>query len=400
VVVVVVVLVACVVAGVVRLETKRAPALTERVLLADSVRFPGAAPVLAWPSEGEAAVSVSGIGVMGSRGGSTPIPIASLAKVMTALLVLHNHPIAPGQAGFHVTITAADVADEQARESQGQSTVAVAAGEVLSEYQLLEALLVPSANNVATILADHDAGTQAAFLRKMNAEAKALHMAHTDYTDPSGFDASTVSTASDQLRLARVAMRIPVFVRIVALPAVTLPVAGRLANYDGLAGKRGFIGIKTGSDTASGGCFAFAARRVVDGHPVIVLGVVLGQARGQTASNVLIAAGLAAGVKLAASVTAALRVATVVPVGRTVVDFANAQGRRVVASTAKPLHQLGWGGLKLRLRVTVAPPVRDLDRGQQVATVVLGGHLRASSPVHAEKSMPHLSLTWRAEHLF
>ena len=92
----------------------------------------------------------------------------------------------------------------------------------------------------------------------MNAEARALGMRHTIYTDPSGFDPGTVSTAADQLRVFRQAMRFPVFRQIVSMASVTLPVAGTLANFNPLIAD-GYAG-KTGSDSAAGGCLAFFTR--------------------------------------------------------------------------------------------------------------------------------------------
>jgi D-alanyl-D-alanine carboxypeptidase (penicillin-binding protein 5/6) len=115
----------------------------------------------------------------------------------------------------------------------------------------------------------------------MNAAARLLGMSHTRYTDPSGYDDATVSTAADQVRLVDRAMRLPVFASIVATPSATLPVAGTVYNTDTLLGHNGFIGVKTGSDDAAGGCFAFRAIRWIDGaprgHPTTITGVVLGQ---------------------------------------------------------------------------------------------------------------------------
>jgi D-alanyl-D-alanine carboxypeptidase (penicillin-binding protein 5/6) len=72
-------------------------------------------------------------------------------------------------------------------------------------------------------------------------------------------------------------MRLPVFASIVATTSATLPVAGTVHNTNTLLGHDGFIGVKTGSDTAAGGCFAFRAIRSVHGRPTTITGVVLGQ---------------------------------------------------------------------------------------------------------------------------
>jgi D-alanyl-D-alanine carboxypeptidase (penicillin-binding protein 5/6) len=102
-------------------------------------------------------------------------------------------------------------------------------------------------------------------------------MRHTRYTDPSGYDDATVSTAADQVRIVERAMLLPVFASIVAKPSATLPVAGTVYNTDTLLENDGFVGVKTGSDDAAGGCFAFQAIRWIDGKRTTITGVVLGQ---------------------------------------------------------------------------------------------------------------------------
>jgi D-alanyl-D-alanine carboxypeptidase (penicillin-binding protein 5/6) len=147
----------------------------------------------------------------------------------------------------------------------------------LTQRQALQALLLPSANNIAAVLARWDAGSMDRFVARMNAAAQSLGMTRTRYTDPSGYNDATVSTAADQLRLVDRAMRLPVFARIVATPSATLPVAGTVHNTNRLLGYGGFVGVKTGSTAAAGGCFAFRAIRWVGGKRTTITGVVLGQ---------------------------------------------------------------------------------------------------------------------------
>ncbi len=196
---------------------------------------------------------------------------------MTAYLVLRDHPLRPGQDGPTIRLTDADVADTDRRRRQQESVVSIAAGEELTELQALQALLLPSANNIAAVLARWDAGSETRFVSRMNATARALGMNHTRYTDPSGYDDATVSTAADQMRVVAHAMRLPVFTSIVGTPSVTLPVAGTVHNTNTLLGHDGFVGVKTGSDEAAGGCFAFRAIRSVHGKRTTITGVVLGQ---------------------------------------------------------------------------------------------------------------------------
>ena len=138
-------------------------------------------------------------------------------------------------------------------------------------------MLLPSADNVAWILARWDAGTQAAFTAQMNTAARQLGMTHTHYTDPSGLSASTTSTAADQVRLGMAAMREPALAQIVALPGATIPVAGMVRNYNTLLGQDGITGLKTGSDTAAGGCILLAAWQHARGRDTLVVAAAFGQ---------------------------------------------------------------------------------------------------------------------------
>jgi D-alanyl-D-alanine carboxypeptidase (penicillin-binding protein 5/6) len=87
-------------------------------------------------------------------------------------------------------------------------------------------------NNIARMLAAPLASSETRFLAEMNAQARTLGVDYTIYTDPSGFDPGTVSTAADQLRVFQQAMRFPVFRKLVSTASVTLPVAGTLTNYN------------------------------------------------------------------------------------------------------------------------------------------------------------------------
>jgi D-alanyl-D-alanine carboxypeptidase (penicillin-binding protein 5/6) len=235
-----------------------------------------ALPGTVWPADGQAAVR---IGQSELRAGPNQhaAPIASVAKVMTAYLVLRDHPLRPGEDGPTITLTTADAVDTERRRRQEESVVSVAAGERLTERQALLALLLPSANNIAVLLARQVGGTVEAFVYEMNTTAAALDMNQTVYTDPSGFDAGTVSTATDQLKLAKVAAADRVLAALMATPSAVLPVEGTVTNTNALLGQDGFVGMKTGSDDAAGGCFMFRSRRVVGGEVVDLIGVVLGQ---------------------------------------------------------------------------------------------------------------------------
>jgi D-alanyl-D-alanine carboxypeptidase (penicillin-binding protein 5/6) len=202
-----------------------------------------------------------------------------------------------------MTVSAAQAEAVAAEADEGQSVVPVQPGERLTERQLLEALLIPSGNNIARMLASSVAGSEADFVEEMNQEADALGMAQTTYTDPSGFDPATVSTAADQLRVFRRAMRYPVFRQIVSMPAATLPVVGTVTNFNPLIAA-GYGG-KTGSDSAAGGCLSFFTQVTMGGHRRTAVGVVMGQGEGSDTAGLLDAAADAAQELVASAVSGA-----------------------------------------------------------------------------------------------
>ncbi|MFJ8400718.1 D-alanyl-D-alanine carboxypeptidase family protein [Streptomyces microflavus] len=233
---------------------------------------------LPWPAEGQASVAVEGIGSLGTRGEQRPVPIASVTKVMTAYVILKEHPMRAGAPGAAVT------ADEQAANesySSVETTAPVLAGRTYTQRLLLELMMVPSGNNVARLLARWGAGSEKAFVAKMNETAAALGMERTTYTGVSGMETSTRSTAADQLRLARAAMKDPVFREIVATRTVEAPGAGvTFRNTNKLLGRDGVIGLKTGSSTPAGGNLVWASTQDIAGTPRLILGVVLHQRAG------------------------------------------------------------------------------------------------------------------------
>jgi serine-type D-Ala-D-Ala carboxypeptidase (penicillin-binding protein 5/6) len=269
--------------GAASVVNNKAPTLTERSRTHQTQ--------VSWPQSGQAAF-VLGNGRPAASPRQQPAPIASLAKVMTAYLTLARYPLSGEQDGFTITVTPDQAQAEAEDAARAQSVVAVRAGEQLTERQLLQALLIPSGNNIAPMLAAQVAGSETQFLAEMNAEARALGMAHTIYTDPSGFDPGTVSTAADQLRVLQQAMRFPAFGQIVSMASVTLPVAGTLRNFNPLIAE-GYAG-KTGSDSAAGGCLAFFTHVTVGARRLTATGVVMGQGEGSDTSAILAAAGEAA----------------------------------------------------------------------------------------------------------
>ena len=355
---------------------------------------PGAAPRPDWPGGAEAAVGLPGTGLLGAHGGSQPVPIASLAKIMTAYVVLSDHPLSAGGPGPAITVTAADAAAYASDQRQGQSVVRVTPGEKLTERQALEAMLVPSGNNIASLLARWDAGSEGAFVAKMNARARSLGLHGTRYADASGADPATVSTAGGQFRLTVAALQIPAFRQIVAMPQVTLPVAGVAYNVNAALGHDGIVGVKTGSSSQAGGCLAFAALRPVAGSQVTIVGVVLG-VQATSAQPSELGGVISTAEKLLGSIGGDLEHVQVVRPGAVLGSVSSAWTAGPAAVAATGVSVTAWPGTPVTITVTPRLLGHAIRQGQPVAqaTVTIGGEVHHITLV-ASRAVPAPSTGW------
>jgi len=326
-------------------------------------RPPAGAPVqLPCPSAGGAAAAVGGIGMVGTCGSPAPLPMYSTAKIMTALLVLRDHPISRGQGGPELTISQAEV-DRTAQESAADaSVVPVAAGEQLSEQQVLEGLLIPSGNNFAELLAGWDAGSVPAFVAKMNTAAAGLGLRRTHFDDPSGFSEKTVSVPIDLLKLARTAMEEPVLADIVGMATADLPVAGTVYNVDAELGHHGVAGIKTGSAPHGSASFAGLSLKQVAGQPVAVYTAVMGLAD--------LPAAFAATERMAEAIAGALVAWRVAP-GDSVAAYDAPWGSSVAATPTAELTVALWPGSRPRLQYELRPLAAGAPSGTDAGTLTI-----------------------------
>ncbi|MFI9806396.1 D-alanyl-D-alanine carboxypeptidase [Streptomyces sp. NPDC052301] len=357
----------------------------------DTYTFGGAKPAIPWPSQGQAALDVQGIGTFGSSGAQKPVPIASVAKVMTAYLILRDHPLKSGQDGPKITI---DKPAEEQSDAGQESTVPVTAGDKISEREALEAILLPSANNVARLLARWDSHSEKAFVAKMNAAAKGLGMANTTYTDPSGLTDSTVSTAVDQVKLAKKAMEQPAFREVAAMMSYVDYKGAKHNNYNRLVGYNNVVGIKTGTTTSARGNLVFAAKQQVNGETRTIIGAALRQPAGGS-DNTIISGVLDAGDKLIRAGQGALKSATILKKGDVVGYVDDGLGGRTPVVATKDVTAAGWSGLQVKLSFASDTVPHTAKAGTQVGTLTVGdGSAGAVKvPVALEKDLTEPGLT-------
>lgn len=377
--------------GIVQLVRKVPP---DRLVLSVGTRLtvPGRLVHLPWPASGEGVVALRGARTMASFGPQAEVPIASVTKMMTALVVLRTHPLAVGTSGPTITVSAKDLASYDQELAAGDSVVKVHLGEHLSELQALEGLLIPSGDNMADLLARWDAGSRAAFVAKMNALAAPFGLHHTHYVGVSGVDPANVSTARDQLRVARRCMRIPAFASIVAMPQVTLPVAGVQYNVNGDLGTDGIIGVKTGWVPAGGADFVFAASRPVAGHSATLIGAVLGEQGASPLPSVL-----SATKRLVVSAGAQLRTRLLLRPGQVVGALHAPNGPAVPVVTTRAARLFTWPGARVTVSTSAATtPATTLRRGTSVGAITLSlGRERAVVPLALRHPLSAPPLLWR-----
>lgn len=346
---------------------------------------------VAWPNSEEAAVGVLGSGSLMTNGPQNQTQTASIAKLVTALCVLKKEPLSPGEQGPTITISASDVADYNNFLAEDGSVVKVALGEQITEYQAIQAMLLPSANNMADTLANWAFGNTANYLTFANKYVKSIGMNTTTISDPSGFSPNTVSTSNDLIKLGEASLYNPIIAQIVDQPSAVLPVAGLVKNVDFYLGQDDLIGIKTGNTDQAGGCFLSAAKYSLgNGSYITIIGVVLKAPSLQLALNDTI--------PMLASVKDQLEV------------------KSLTANTPLSTYKLPWGGsVNSVTNNTISIPYlpglpidysnlsssvkAPLPSGSLVGRVLLGvGNDQVKTALVLSQNIPEPTALWRLTH--
>ncbi|MEV6425930.1 serine hydrolase [Streptomyces sp. NPDC051662] len=363
------------------------PAPTLALAADPTFTFEGGELDMPWPAEGQGAVEVEGVGTIGTYGQQKPAPIASVAKVMTAYVILKNHPITGEQVGPKIEVD--KKAGEEANRPD-ESTAPIREGQEFTQKQMLQLLMIPSGNNAARLLARWDAKSEPAFVEKMNAAAKDLGMTNTTYTDPSGLESSTVSTATDQLKLGKAVMQNDVFREIVNLPQVEIPgIDNLIINNNSILLEPGVSGIKTGSSTPAGGNLLWSANTIIDGQNRRIIGMVMGAQDAVKLWDKLELA-IQNSLKLIKSAQDGVTSATVVKKGDVVGYVDDGLGGRTPVVSTKDLKAVGWGGLQVKLNLTEGKETvpHTAASGTVVGEVTVGtGAGQVSAPVALQEEL-------------
>jgi serine-type D-Ala-D-Ala carboxypeptidase (penicillin-binding protein 5/6) len=304
--------------------------------------------VLSLPSYGDSAIAAVGYpGLLATGGGSAPLPIASITKIITALVVLGKAPLTPGEQGPSIRFTAADQAILRSYAARGGDTYPIQVGGSLSELQVLTIALVPSANNYSRALADWAFGSEASFLPAATAWLASNGLTSTTLTDSTGLNPQNTSTPTDLIALGKLALANPVVASVVSMTSATLPVVGTVKNTNPLLGQLGIDGIKTGTLNGAGASLLFSSRLQIGGRTITLIGVVL-----DGPTHPIIDAAIAS---LVSAARAGFHVVTLATKGQVFAHYSSNWGGHTTAIATRTVSLVVWGGTRVSAAVSTSP---------------------------------------------
>jgi D-alanyl-D-alanine carboxypeptidase (penicillin-binding protein 5/6) len=347
---------------------------------------------LAWPagSTGGAVGAVGYDGLLAQTGTTASVPIASMTKTITALMILQAKPIAAGTDGPTITYTDSDVEILDQVQAEDGSWAPVESGEQQSEKQSLTSMLLPSANNYAISLATWAYGSVDAYLSATNDWLAKNGFSGTHITDPSGLDPGSVSTTTDLIGIAKLVLANPVLASIVGTKTADLPGAGDLKNGNELLGHDGIDGIKTGFTDQAGHCLMFSADATIGGQKYTIVGVVLGLGQYQDLWN---------GVPpLLDSVKSGFHVVKLTGTGASFGSYTTQWGKTTDVVSTAPSQLVVWSNTPITVAVRTRP-VRLVTKGENLGTVTFTlGKTVVTKPLEAATTLPDPGFWWRLTH--
>ena len=346
---------------------------------------------ITFPAYGASAIGAIGYpGVLAAGGSVEALPIASISKVITALVVLNAKPLAVGEPGPEITFTDADVEFYDTQVAQNGSVAAVYEGQVMSQRDAMNVMLIASANNYAESLASWAFGSQEAFVQATAGWIVTTGLTNTAIVEPTGVSPRNVSTAADLVELARVALANPVLAEIVSTASTTVPELGVIDNTNALIGMNGVNGIKTGTLDEAGSCLLFSQDYSVGGTTITLIGVVLGGPDHDTVD--------AAIQSLLVEADAGFREVTLATEGQQFASYDTTWGDAAAAVAASTLSIVVWPATPISL--TVEPDaVRLADAGTTVGTLRFTvGERLLEVPLELSSTIDDPGPWWRLTH--
>lgn len=364
-----------------------APAVTARGIEV----APGPALSIIWPAEGTAALAPLGLLDQTVSHSSEAVSMASITKLATVLMILERLPLEPGEQGPSYTFTWDDYQDYLYNYLwTGQSSLDVPVDGTLTEYQMLEGILLGSANNYADRMMRELWESPEAFAADAAAWLERNGFTDTTIVGPSGIERENASTSAEVLRLSQLALEHPVVAEIVAKKETILPGNDEpVANSNPLIGDEGVVGVKTGTFLDS---YNLATAKQVDigGDTVTVVTSVLGQPDAETREAV--------SRQLITAAEAALQPTTVIPADAVVATVRTPWGATAEIVTAEAATLSMWNGAVAATDPSLDDVLGKLESEQVGTLTVTGSFAREEIALELTDDIGAPSLWWRLTH--
>ena len=364
-----------------------------------NVARPAAATIIL-PTVGEAAVSVAGgdnylgtsaDGIFASSGGNSALPMASISKLITALVILNARPLGASGTGPTITWSKADHDLYDKYYLLNATIAAMPTNSTMTEHDALETMLVVSACNYAEAMADWAFGSNAGFVYAERKWLKANGLTGTTMVEPTGVDARNTSTPSDLIAIGKLAMANPAIAAIVAKTSLDVPSLVGMINTNDLLGTDGIDGIKTGTLVPGGSDLLFSAVVPVGTtEPLTVTGVILsGDTRASVDSSVL---------SIISSITAGFHEEQLGSEGQVVGSYSTPWGAKASMVLGKDAATLTWSNTPITSTMTTTR-LKTGANGEKVGSVTwVAGKNTVTVPVVLKGKIKGPSAWWRLTH--
>lgn len=372
-------------------STGLAPVSASAAALTEPAALTQAAVQPAWPAGGAGAIGAVGYdGVLGSSGDQGSVPIASITKMVTALVILQAKPLTGDDPGPTITFTDADIDIYYQAVAENGSVAPVVSGMELTQREAFETMLLPSANNYSVSLAVWAFGSVDAYLAAATEFLAANGLTGTTVADTSGISAQSKSTPADLVAIGKLVVADPVLASIVAMPTAEIPTVGTVTNTNKLLGVNGVDGIKTGTTDEAGACLLFAVDVPVGDSTVTLVGVVLGGNTHPELNRSILA--------LIDSVTPGFRQVDLVTAGTPFGSYSTLWGQTGQAVAASSETAVVWSDTPIATVVTVDPLTLG-DEGDDVGSVEVSvGTRTVTVPLVLDRAITDPGPFWRWTH--
>jgi len=359
-----------------------------------------AAPI-SLPDDASSAISISGAeaylgpdaaGIWATTGTNDPRPMASISKLITALVILEAKPLADANdPGPTITFSKADHALYDKYYVMGATIAAMPTGSSMTEREALAVMLIPSASNYAEAVSTWAYGSQGAFVSAAGRWLAANGLTGTTFVEPTGMSERNTSTPTDLIALGRLAAANPTIAAIAATPSIAVPDSGVFSNTNDLLGVDGITGLKTGNlGYGSYNLLYTASMDVGIGQPLQIVGVVLGEYTHESVDNEVRA--------LLASIREGFRQVPVATHGQQVGEYRTPWGSSAKIVIAQEASILTWSDTPITVAMQTTAPKTYTD-GEAVGSVTwTAGPNTTSIPLVIDGRIDPPDEWWRLTH--